>query len=88
VRESRIQDLTTQSIRSQSGEGVCLEGEFAEDQQELIAPSVEVVGVNVEDDVDEASDVVDGDDLIMKVEEGGGLLEQQGRVKVSWTSSR
>jgi hypothetical protein len=57
------------------GEDVCLEGEFAEDQQELIAPSVEVVGVDVED---EAPDVVDSD----------GLLEQQGRVKVSRTSYR
>jgi hypothetical protein len=28
-----------------------LEGEFAEDQQELTAPAIEVVGVNVEDDV-------------------------------------
>jgi hypothetical protein len=67
---------------------VCLEGEFAEDQQELIAPSVEVVGVDIEDDVDEAPDVVDGDGLGVKVEEGGGLLEQQGRVKVSRTSCR
>jgi hypothetical protein len=58
------------------GEDVRLEGEFAEDQQELLAPAVEVVGVNVEDDVDEASDVVDGDGLDVKVEEGGGLLEQ------------
>jgi hypothetical protein len=70
------------------GEDVCLEGEFAEDQQKLIAPSVEVVGVDVEDDVDEAPDVVDGNGLGVKVEEGGGLLEQQGRVKVSRTSCR
>jgi hypothetical protein len=70
------------------GEDVRLEGEFAEDQQELIAPAVEVVGVNVEDDVDEAPDVVDGDGLGVKVEEGGGLLEQQCRVKVSRASSR
>jgi hypothetical protein len=66
-------------------EDVYLEGEFAEDQQELIAPSVEVVGVDVED---EAPDVVDGDGLGVKVEEGGDLLEQQGRVKVSRTSCR
>jgi hypothetical protein len=70
------------------GEDVRMEGEFAEDQQELIAPAVEVVGVNVEDDVDEASDVVDGDGLGVNVEEGGGLLEQQCRVKVSRTSFR
>jgi hypothetical protein len=57
------------------GKDVRLEGEFAEDQQELTAPAVEVVGVNVEDDVDEALDVVDGDGLGVKVEEGGGLLE-------------
>jgi hypothetical protein len=57
----------------QGGEDVRLEGEFAEDQQELTAP---VVGVNVEDDVDEAPDVVDGDGLGVKVEEGGSLLEQ------------
>jgi hypothetical protein len=55
---------------------VRLEREFAEDQQELTVPAVEVVGVNVEDDVDEAPDVVDGDGLAVKVEEGGGLLEQ------------
>jgi hypothetical protein len=65
-----------------------LEGEFAEDQQKLIAPSVEVVGVDVEDDVDEALDVIDGDGLGVKVEEGGGLLEQQGRVKVARSSCR
>jgi hypothetical protein len=47
-----------------------------------------VVGVNVEDDVDEAPDVVDGDGLGVKVEEGGGLLEQHCRVKVSRASSR
>jgi hypothetical protein len=39
---------------------------------------VEVFGVDVEDDQDKAPDVVDSD----------GLLEQQGRVKVSWTSYR
>jgi hypothetical protein len=59
------------------GKDVRLEGEFAEDQQELSAPAIEVVGVNVEDDVDEAPDVVDGDGLGMKVDEGGGLLEQE-----------
>jgi hypothetical protein len=69
-------------------ENVCLEGEFAEDQQELIAPSVEVVGANVEDDVDKTLNVVDGNGLGVKVEEGGGLLKQQGRVKVSRTSCR
>jgi hypothetical protein len=58
------------------GEDVCLQGKFAEDQQKLVAPPVEVVGVDVEDDVDEAPDVVDGDGLGVKVEEGGGLLEQ------------
>jgi hypothetical protein len=58
------------------GKDVRLEREFAEDQQELTAPAVEVVGVNVEeDDVDEAPDVVDGDGLGVKVEEGGDLLE-------------
>jgi hypothetical protein len=60
------------------GEDVCLKGEFAEDQQKLMAPSVEVVGVDVEDDVDEAPDVVDGNGLGVNVEEGGSLLEQQG----------
>jgi hypothetical protein len=59
---------------SRGGEDVCLKGEFTEDQQKLIAPSVEVVGVDIEDDVDEAPDVVDGNGLGMKVEEGGGLL--------------
>jgi hypothetical protein len=65
-----------------------LEGEFTEDQQELTAPAVEVVGINIEDDVNEAPDVVDGDGLGVKVEEGGGLLEQECRVKVSRASSR
>ena len=58
------------------GEDVCLQGEFAEDQQKLVAPSVEVVGIDVKDDVDEAPNVVDGDGLGVKVEEGGGLLEK------------
>jgi hypothetical protein len=65
-----------------------LEGEFTEDQQKLITPSVEVVGVDVEDDVDEAPDVVDDDGLGVKVEEGEGLLEQQGREKVGRSSCR
>jgi hypothetical protein len=70
------------------GEDVRLERKFAEDQQELIAPTVEVVGVDVENDVDEAPDVVDGDGLGVKVQEGGGLLEQQRRVKVGRASCR
>jgi hypothetical protein len=70
------------------GKDVRLEGEFAEDQQELATPAAEVVGVNVEDDVDEATDVVDSDGLGVKVEKGGGLLEQECRAKVSRASSR
>jgi hypothetical protein len=65
-----------------------LEREFAEDQQELIAPTVEVVGVDVENDVDEAPDIVDGDGLGVKVQEGSDLLEQQRRVKVCRASCR
>jgi hypothetical protein len=62
-----------QSIRSQSGEGAEAARMCAWREN---LPAVEVVGVNVEDDVDEAPDVVDADGLGVKVEEGGGLLEQ------------
>jgi hypothetical protein len=41
-----------------------------------------LAGVDVEDDVDEASDVADGDDLGMKVEEGSGLLQQHGTMDI------
>jgi hypothetical protein len=58
-------------VRGPGGEDVRLERKFAEDQQELIAPTVEVVGVDIENDVDEAPDVVDGDGLDVKVQEGG-----------------
>ena len=40
-----------------------LKRKLAEDEQELIAPAVEVAGVDVEDGGDVVPDVVDGDGL-------------------------
>jgi hypothetical protein len=44
---------------------VILKRELAKGQHELIAPAVQVNGVNVEDNGDEVLDVVDGDRLGM-----------------------
>jgi hypothetical protein len=44
---------------------VILKKELAKGQHELIAPVVQVNGVDIEDDGDEVLDVVDGDRLGM-----------------------
>ena len=44
-----------------------VEGEFAEDEEELITPAIEVTGVDVEDGGDVVPDVADGDSLGMKL---------------------
>ena len=59
-----------------------LDGELAEGEQKLITPSVEVTGVDVEDDRDEAADVVDGHHLGVQVQEGSGLLKEHGGVQI------
>jgi hypothetical protein len=61
---------------------VILEGKLAKDQHELIAPAVEVAGVDVEDDHDVSPHVVDGDRLGMQVQEGQRLVKQHGGVEV------
>ncbi|XP_039831974.1 uncharacterized protein LOC120692666 [Panicum virgatum] len=61
---------------------VILDGELAEGEQKLITPSVEVTGVDVEDDRDEAADVGDGDRLRMQIQEGSSLVKEQGRVEI------
>ena len=50
--------------------------------KELIAPATEVAGVDVEDDRDEAADVVDGDRLGVQIQEGSSLLKEHGGVEV------
>jgi len=47
---------------------MALKRKLAEDEQELIAPTVEVTGVDVEDGGDVVPDVADGDSLGVKLE--------------------
>ena len=57
---------------------VVLKRELAEDEQELIAPAVEVAGVDVEDGGDVVPDVVDGDGLGLQLQQCHGLIEEDG----------
>ena len=56
---------------------------LAEDEEELLPPTRVVARSHVEDDGDEAPDVLHGDGLRMQVEDGCGLVNQQGGVDVS-----
>jgi len=61
---------------------VILKRELAKSEQQLITPATEVAGVDVEDDQDEATNVVDGHRLGVQVKEGSGLLKEHGRVQI------
>jgi hypothetical protein len=58
-------------------------GEFAEDEEELVAPPVEVAGVDVEGVGDVIPDVADGDGLGVKLEKGDDLVVQHGGTEIS-----
>ncbi|EAZ21066.1 hypothetical protein OsJ_36709 [Oryza sativa Japonica Group] len=53
---------------------------LAQLEQELLAPPSEVAGVDVEDDVDKAADILDGHSLGVEVQNSGSLLKNHGRV--------
>ena len=53
---------------------------LAQREQELRAPPSEVAGVDVEDDVDKAADILDGHSLGVEVQNSGSLLKNHGRV--------
>ena len=55
-----------------------LEGELAKHQKELLAPACVIVGVDVQHEGDEISEVLLGDGLSVEVRDGGGLMEQHG----------
>ena len=57
------------------GEDVVAEGELADDEEELIPPA-SVVARDVEDDGDQASDVLDCHCLRVKIDDGRGFVEQ------------
>ena len=59
-----------------------LERELAKSEQDLITPATEVAGVDVEDDQDEAADVVDSHRLGVQVQEGSCLLKEHGGVQI------
>ena len=69
------------------GEDVVAEGELADDEEELILPARIVAG-DVEDDGDQAPDVLDRHSLRVKVDDGFGFVEQQGVVEVAGAGVR
>jgi len=60
---------------------VALQRVLANDEEDLIAPPGVVPGVDVEEDVDEAPDVLHADGLGVQVDEGGGFMGQDGVMK-------
>jgi hypothetical protein len=63
---------------------VIVEGEFAEDEEELITPAIEVTGVDVEDGGDVVLDVADGDSLGVKLKQGHGFVMKHGGAEIRW----
>ena len=59
-----------------------LQGELAEDEQELLTPHGVVAGGDVEDDGDEAPDVLNRNSLGVQVQNGGRFVKQHGVVDV------
>ena len=64
------------------GEDVVAQRELADDEEELIPPASVVAG-DVEDDGDQASDVLDCHCLRVKIDDGRSLVEQQGMVEIA-----
>ena len=71
-----------ENARRRVTEDVILQGELAGGEEELIAPPRVVPGVEVEEDGDEAADVLDGHRLSMEIQDGGGLVHQHGLVEI------
>ena len=64
------------------GEDVGLQGVLADDEEDLIAPAGVVPSGEVEDDGDEAPDILHADGLGVQIDEGGGFMCQNGMMKV------
>ena len=54
-----------------------LEGVLAEGEEELLTPTGVAAGVDAEDDGDEAPDALDGDGLIVEVQEGRSFVKER-----------
>ena len=54
---------------------------LADDEEDLIVPPGVVPGVDVEEDVDEAPDVLHADGLSVQVDKSGGFMGQDGVMK-------
>jgi len=53
---------------------VALQRVLADDEEDLIAPPGVVPGVDVEEDMDEAPDVLYADGLNVQIDESGGFM--------------
>ena len=60
--------------RREIGEDVGLQRVLADDEKDLISPAGVVAGVQIEDDVDEAPNVLYADGLSVQVDQGGGFM--------------
>jgi len=63
---------------------MALDRKLAEDEQKLVAPAVEVTGVDVKDGGDVVPDVADGDSLGVKLKQGHGFVVKHGCTKINW----
>jgi len=68
--------------RREIGKDVGLQRVLANDEEDLISPTGVVAGVQIEDDVDEAPNVLYADGLSVQVDDGGGFMSQDGVVKI------
>jgi len=67
--------------RGEVDEDVVLQQVLADDEEDLITPPGVVPGVDVEEDVDEAPDVLHADGLSVQIDEGGGFMGQNSVMK-------
>ena len=68
--------------RREIGKDVGLQRVLADDEEDLISPAGVVAGVQIEDDMDEAPNVLYADGLSVQVDDGGGFMSQDGVVKI------
>jgi hypothetical protein len=70
---------------------VIMNRELAEDEQELITPAVKVTGVDVKDGGDVVPNVVDSDDVGMKLQKSNSFMMKHGGAEIvnrRWCTSR
>jgi len=63
---------------------VILEGKFAEDEEELITPTIEVTRIDIEDGGDVVLDVAVGDSLGVKLKQSHGFMMKHGGAEIRW----